>query len=145
MVIVLDDELKLLNNDDGGEFTMDLSSTGFDAYNAKLQASALAATRKSAGIPGDVGFHRSMDQDLASDLDAFSDRVLAMTNQLLNLVSTVDYIQGKGKAKLESEDDVVDQFHSLVVDSMDQLLERTVRSLMLSSLSEIQTVAGYMP
>ncbi|KAF5315383.1 hypothetical protein D9619_007468 [Psilocybe cf. subviscida] len=125
MVIVLDDELKLLNNDDGGEFTMDLSSTGFDAYNAKLQASALAATRKSAGIPGDVGFHRSMDQDLASDLDAFSDRVLAMTNRLLNLVSTVDYIQGKGKAKLESEDDVVDQFHSLVVDSMDQLLERT--------------------
>jgi exosome complex exonuclease RRP6 len=124
--IVLDDELNKAD-----ELNMDLTSTGFDAFNATLQASALAATRKSAGIPGDVGFHRSMDQDLATNLDAFSERVLAMTNRLLNLVSTVDHTQGKGKAKLESEDDVVDQFHSLVVDSMDQLLERTVCSSLL--------------
>jgi exosome complex exonuclease RRP6 len=30
---------------------------------------------------------------------------------------------------LQSQDDVVDDFHSLIVDSMDQLLERTVRAL----------------
>lgn len=134
-------EVGLLNND---ALIMDLSSTEFDAFNAKLQASALAATRKSAGIPADVAFHRSMDQDLASNLDAFSERVLAMTNRLLNLASTVDHTRSKGKAKLESEDDVVDQFHSLVVDSVDQLLERTVCSSVLSYGSETHQISGYL-
>ncbi|KAH9480124.1 Exosome complex exonuclease rrp6 [Psilocybe cubensis] len=99
-----------------------LASTSFDAYNARLQASALTATRKSAGLPADLAFHRSMDRDLEQELDAFSQRVLGVTNKLLGLVSTQSR---KGKAKLENEDDVVDNFHALVVDSMDQLLERT--------------------
>lgn len=109
--------------------TASLTSATFDVYNTKLQNSALAATRKSAAIPADVGFHRSMDQELAQGLDAFSDRVLSISNRLLSLVSTVDQTQvgkGKGKGKLENQDDVVDHFHSLIVDSMDQLLEKTV-------------------
>jgi PMC2NT (NUC016) domain len=108
-----------------------LTSAGFNACNAKLQATALTATRKAVGLPSDVGFHRSMDHGFAQDLDAFSERVLLVTNKLLNLVATVDQSQGsrgKGKEKLASEDDVVDNFHSLVVDSMDQLLEKTASS-----------------
>jgi len=72
-----------------------------------------------------------MDLDLAGQLDAFSERVLNMTNKLLSLVSTVDATRGrkeKGKGKLEAQDDVIDNFHSLVVDSVDQLLEKTVRT-----------------
>ena len=110
--------------------TTPMASASFDPYITRLQAAALGATRKSAGLPADIVFHRSMDPEFAQSLDAFSDRVLAITNRFLNLVSTVDQTQigrGKGKAKLESRDDVVDNFHSLVVDSMDQLLERTVR------------------
>ncbi|PPQ68746.1 LOW QUALITY PROTEIN: hypothetical protein CVT25_012840 [Psilocybe cyanescens] len=103
-----------------------LASSSFDVYNARLQASALTATRKSAGLPTDIAFHRSMDRELAQDLDSFSQRVLNVTNKLLGLVSTADHTQGrKGKAKLENQDDVVDNFHALIVDSMDQLLERT--------------------
>jgi len=70
-----------------------------------------------------------MDSQFIQGLDTFSDRVLAMTNKL-NLVSIVDQTQtseGKGKAKLENEEDVVDDFHSLIVDPMDQSLEKTVR------------------
>ncbi|KDR77424.1 hypothetical protein GALMADRAFT_209792 [Galerina marginata CBS 339.88] len=108
--------------------TTPFASTSFDAHNTRIQGSALAATRKSAGLPSDIAFHRSMDRELSQDLDAFSERVLKMTNRLLGLVATVDYAQGhkgKGKAKLENQDDVVDNFHALVVDSMDQMLERT--------------------
>lgn len=70
-----------------------------------------------------------MDSSFSWDLDAFSSGVLSLTNKLLALVATADATQSsraKGKAKLENQDDVVDNFHSLVVDSMDQLLERTV-------------------
>ncbi|KAF7330926.1 Exosome complex exonuclease RRP6 [Mycena venus] len=105
-----------------------LSSTSFSDFNSKVQTAALNATRGAAGLPTDIPFHRSIDSDLAEDLDAFSSRVLSLTNNLLSLVATADSSQSsrrKGKAKLQSQDDVVDDFHSLIVDSMDQLLERT--------------------
>ncbi|KAJ3510409.1 hypothetical protein NLJ89_g4693 [Agrocybe chaxingu] len=104
-----------------------VNSTSFDAYNGRLQTAALTATRKAATLPVDIVFHRSMDQSLAQDLDSLSKRVLSITNRLLGLASPVDQTQskGKGKAKLESEDDVVDNFHSAVVDTIDQLLEKT--------------------
>ncbi|KAF9474588.1 hypothetical protein BDN70DRAFT_865980 [Pholiota conissans] len=105
-----------------------LLSSAFDDYNQKLQTAGLTSTRKAAGLPSDVAFHRSMDHELADGLDAFSERVLAMTNKLLALVSTVDLTptsRGKAKAKLEGQDDVVDHFHNIVVDSVDQLLEKT--------------------
>ena len=100
-----------------------LTSAGFDVCNAKLQATALTTIRKAVGLPSDVAFHRSMDHDFAQDLDTISERVLLVTNKLLNLVATVD--EGK-RRRLASQDDVVDNFHSLVADSMDQLLEKTV-------------------
>ncbi|KAJ7089360.1 ribonuclease H-like domain-containing protein [Mycena belliarum] len=105
-----------------------LSSTSFSEFNDKVQAAALSATRSAAGLPTDLAFHRSMDSEFAEDLDAFSAQVLSLTNNLLSLVTTADPSQSnrrKGKAKLQNQDDVVDDFHSLIVDSMDQLLERT--------------------
>ncbi|KAJ6544046.1 hypothetical protein B0H19DRAFT_1169443 [Mycena capillaripes] len=104
-----------------------LSSSSFPDFNSKVQAVALNATRSAAGFPADIPFHRSIDSDLAEDLDAFSSRVLSLTNNILSLVATADPSQSKrkGKAKLQSQDDVVDDFHSLVVDCMDQLFERT--------------------
>ncbi|KAJ7621619.1 ribonuclease H-like domain-containing protein [Mycena polygramma] len=114
--------------DDSNASSSALSSVSFPDFNSKVQAAALTATRSAAGLPADIPFHRSIDSDLAEDLDAFSARVLSLTNNILSLVATADPSQSsrrKGKAKLQSQDDVVDDFHSLVVDSMDQLLERT--------------------
>ncbi|KAF7301136.1 Exosome complex exonuclease RRP6 [Mycena indigotica] len=99
-----------------------LLSSNFADFNTKVQTAALGATRAAAGLPLDLKFHRSIDAELADDIDAFSSRVLAFTNNLLAAVSTS---RSKGKTKLRNQDDVVDDFHSLVVDSMDQLLERT--------------------
>jgi len=61
-----------------------------------------------------------MDSSFSKDLDVFSSGVLSLTNKLLAMVATVDHSQSartKGKAKLENQDDVVDNFQSLVVDS----------------------------
>ena len=106
------------------------SSKSFDEFNGNLQGAAVKATRHALSFPADISFHRSMDPELAQDLDFFSARVLSVANDLMTLVSTTDSTQntkGKGKLKLESQDDVVDSFQSLVVDTMDQLLERAVR------------------
>ncbi|RDB15305.1 Exosome complex exonuclease rrp6 [Hypsizygus marmoreus] len=105
-----------------------LTSGVFDEFNTQLQANALKTTRSALALPDDVAFHRSMDSAFSKDLDIFSSRVLSLANKLLALTATADVTQSsrsKGKGKLENQDDVVDNFHSLIVDSMDQLLERT--------------------
>jgi len=107
----------------------DPHSSNFDAQYDRLQACVSNATRQAALFPLDIAFHRAMDPDLAVELDGFSERVLSTTNKLLGLIATTDQSKtgkSKGKAKLESEDDVVDNFYSFIVDAADILLERTV-------------------
>jgi exosome complex exonuclease RRP6 len=110
-------------------------STSFDTYQAMLQSAAVSATKCSMGLPKDISYHRSLDRKFGKRLDACSDRILAMTSRLLEYaetgnsaeaISSMAMGKGKGKRRLESEEDIVDGFHSLVVDVMDQLLERTV-------------------
>ncbi|KAH9829634.1 uncharacterized protein C8Q71DRAFT_717962 [Rhodofomes roseus] len=99
----------------------------FNDYNTALQTAALKATKHAAQLPADIPFHRSVDRAFAKDIDTASARVLALANRLLALAATTDSsaaAKRKGKARLESEEDVVDNFHAVVVDSMDQLLER---------------------
>ena len=106
-----------------------LSSSSFNDYNTQLQGAALKATRAAVVLPADIPFHRSVHPDFAKEVDQCSARVLSLTNKLLQLSSTLNTsasARGKGKARLEVQDDVVDNFHSLVVDAMDQLLERAV-------------------
>lgn len=97
----------------------------FEHLNAHLPSAALKATRNAALLPADINFHRSMNTDFASNLDDFSSKVLSLTNRLLVLSSTIDSA-GKSKGKLNSQDDVLDHFESVVVDRIDQLLERVV-------------------
>ncbi|KAE9407816.1 hypothetical protein BT96DRAFT_954400 [Gymnopus androsaceus JB14] len=107
-----------------------VTSATFDELNSQFQSTALKATRNSMLLPSDINFHRTMDAEFSKDLDVFSSRVLSVANKLLNLASTADpSAKGKGKGKLESEDDVVDNFHSVVVDLMDQMMEKTDMSL----------------
>ena len=118
-------------DEDSSASSSSITSSTFDEYNARLQTAALNATRKGAMLPSDVAFHRSMDPEVGKTLDALSDRILKLGNRLLGLAATADQTspKGKGRATLSSEDDVVDRFHAVVVDSMDQLLERTVRGI----------------
>lgn len=113
-----------------------IASSSFDDLNAKIQAAALKATRNGAVLPGDIGFHKSMEPDLAKEVDHLAGRVMKLQNRLLSLVVTLGTEaegkwKGKGKASvklLSDEDDIVDGFQSFFVDCVDQLLERTVSS-----------------
>ncbi|KAJ8523231.1 hypothetical protein ONZ45_g260 [Pleurotus djamor] len=117
---------------------MALSQSSYDAFNSKAQQVALDSVRKSAVLPQDLAFHRSVDVNLASQLDAISGRVLGITNRLLALSqassvasssksNTVLGRKGKERAiqRLNGQDDVVDSFQSIMVDVVDQLFERT--------------------
>ncbi|KAG7088738.1 hypothetical protein E1B28_012706 [Marasmius oreades] len=104
--------------------SMDLTSASFDDFNTQLQGLALKATRNSMLLPADISYHRSMDSSFSKDLDLFSSQVLSLANKLVSLAGTAE-LSGKGKGRLEDEDDIVDNFHPLVVDRMDQVLEKT--------------------
>ncbi|KAI0298162.1 ribonuclease H-like domain-containing protein [Multifurca ochricompacta] len=104
-----------------------LTKSEFDGYYAQLQASALKTTKHAAGLPVDLAFHRSLDSDLAKDLEACSSKVMNITNMLIDLASTLGgskSAKGKGKARLQDEDDFLDRFGALIVEPMDLLLER---------------------
>ena len=124
-----------------------LSKSEFDGYYAQLQSAALKATKQAAGLPADLAFHRSVDSDLAKDLETCSKRVVSMTNALLDLAATIGSsksAKGKGKARLQDEDDLLDRFGALIVEPMDQLLERTVRNI-AQLLFLLSFCAGYRP
>ena len=132
-------------SDNMGSSQIPLSKSGFDDYYAQLQNAALKATKHAAGLPADLAFHRSVDSDVAKNLETCSERVVSMTNALLDLASTIGNsksVKGKGKARLQDEDDFLDRFGALIVEPMDQLLERAVRNM--SQLSFLLSpCAGY--
>lgn len=104
-----------------------LETVEYDKFNSRIQAAALKSTRNAAQLPSDIAFHRSMDTNFARDLDALSERALELTNKLLNVTYTLSNSgDAKGKRRMRDQDDVVDKFQSVVVESMDQLLERSV-------------------
>lgn len=108
-------------------------STSYDAYQIALQSAAVSSIKASMSLPKDISYHRSLDRNFGKRLDACSDRILTLTSRLLDYAEASNDIEGsstwrkdKGKRRLETEEDVVDDFHSRVVDVLDQLLERTV-------------------
>lgn len=100
----------------------------FEDYNLKLQTSILNPTKHAFALPTDIQFHKSIDRDFAEEIEACSTKVLSITNKLLTLATnSTTNLGGKGKARsIVGQDDVVDDFDSVVVDIMDQLLERVV-------------------
>lgn len=118
--------------------------SNFEDYNLKLQNSILNPTKHAFALPTDIQFHKSIDRDFAEEIEACSTKVLSITNKLLTLAtSSTTNLGGKGKARLiMGQDDVVDEFDSVVVDIMDQLLERVVRRT-LQSWPYIFPVTGF--
>jgi exosome complex exonuclease RRP6 len=130
---------------DSSQTRTPLSKTEFDGYYTQLQNAALKATKHAAGLPADLAFHRSVDSDVAKDLETCSNRVVSMTNVFLDLASTIGNSKGakeKGKARLQDEDDFLDRFQALIVEPMDQLLERAVCN-MSQLLFLLSPCAGY--
>lgn len=108
--------------------TFTMMESNFEDYNLKLQTSILNPTKHAFALPTDIQFHKSIDRDFAEEIEACSTKVLSVTNKLLALAASSTTTLGeKGKTRLfANQDDVVDDFDSVVVDIMDQLLERVV-------------------
>lgn len=105
----------------------------FAAFVDNMTAALEASTSAAAQFPdkSDISFHRSMDRKFGRELDSTCDRVLQLTDKLLQL--SVDNqnarskSQGKGRTiarrRLADEDDIVDHYHKTVVEPVDGLLE----------------------
>jgi hypothetical protein len=104
----------------------------FEDYNLKLQTSILNPTKHAFSLPTDIQFHKSIDRDFAEEIEACSTKVLSIANKLLTLTtSSTTSLGGGGKARLlVDQDDIVDDFDSVVVDIMDQLLESVVSGIL---------------
>lgn len=109
--------------------------THFSEYEAALRSSVDSVVVASSSLPDDLSFHRSLDRQLGKRLDSNSERILTLTSKLLDLIDAGNHARRdngrknddrKGKRRLDSEEDVVDNFHSIVVDVLDQILERAV-------------------
>ncbi|KAJ2936426.1 hypothetical protein H1R20_g665, partial [Candolleomyces eurysporus] len=94
----------------------------FSSFHTELQSAALKATRTSASLPLDLAFYKTVDEDLKTSVDDLEARVLALIGRCLGLASG----KGKGKEVRVDGEDVIDDFHSTIVDSVDVLLEKTV-------------------
>ncbi|KAF6747898.1 hypothetical protein DFP72DRAFT_918103 [Ephemerocybe angulata] len=93
----------------------------FPTFHTDLQTAALKATRASAGLPADLDFYKSVDEGFKTGVDRLEGRVLALIGRCLSLANG----KGKGKEVRVEGDDLVDDFHTTVVDTVDVLLEKT--------------------
>lgn len=104
-------------------------------YQATLQASVDSVVQATSSLPDDISFQRSLDRQFGKRLDSSSSRILDLTSRLLEFIDVANITENtsrqqkddfKSKRRLSSEEDVVDNFHSIVVDVLDQILERAV-------------------
>ncbi|KAG2130661.1 ribonuclease H-like domain-containing protein [Suillus bovinus] len=108
----------------GSSASMILPGT-FSDYATSVQSAALATARLAATtLPTDVEFHRSIHESFAAELDSLSTRVLRLTNRLVRLAGSMDG-STVSCGTLDGEEDVLDGFRSLIVDTADRLFERT--------------------
>jgi len=111
--------------------------TSLDEYVTRLKTETDKSAKAAGELPQDIPFHRTLDRKFRAELDATSARVLRLTDRLLRLAETLDIQSrsvpgrnrdGSDKVALVDEEDVMDRFHSVVVDVFDPLLEHVVRS-----------------
>ena len=116
------------SQEDGG--TLPSPSTSFSVYQPLLQKAALTATKRAYLLPADtdMAFQRTLDKKFATDVDVVSARVFALTNRLLKFAqgNNVAFRSGKGKAVIREEEDLLEGYHTSVVDILDQLFESAV-------------------
>jgi exosome complex exonuclease RRP6 len=91
----------------------------FKELQAKIQAALVTTTRAVTRLAGeDLSFQRAVHPTVANDLDAKTERLLKISNQLLKSAAN-----GRGFPQLEDIDDVEISWKP-VVDVIDSLLEK---------------------
>lgn len=91
----------------------------FPDWQAKLLKQLVQTTKAASAVGShDISFERSIDSTFDSNLNAVTDRLLSLSNQLLRFA-------GLGGEEFEDEEDLGDRWGE-VVDVVDGLLERAV-------------------
>lgn len=116
-------------------------STDFAEFVDNMTRALEDSTSVAAQFPekSDLSFHRTLDRKFAKGLDTSSQRVLDLTDKLLQLAVEGAHEKAKaagGKTKprraVTDEDDAIDSFHATVIEPVDALLEDAV-SMQLSA------------
>lgn len=124
-----------------GEASVPSPTQSFSEYLPFLTAALDRLTTNAASLPDktDLDFHRSLDRRFSKDLEKTSERLLGMTERILDLVekSQKEARQGRDKGKtakveirrrkLEDQDDIIDGYRGAVQGIVDGLLEDAVR------------------
>jgi exosome complex exonuclease RRP6 len=98
----------------------------FKSLQDQVQSALILATRIAGQISSeDLGFQRSLKPELGTFLDEQSERLLALSNDLLASAASISGIRAP---VLEDQDDVENNWRS-VVDVIDSLLEKADTSL----------------
>lgn len=105
----------------------------FSAYQDLLKKTIISGAQHATRLPpkNDLAFQRTLDRQFGKDLDACSGRILSLVNKMLDLVQGVGALgsglgRSKGKARQVREDDLIEGYHSMVVDALDGLYENVV-------------------
>ncbi|CZS92548.1 hypothetical protein WAI453_006706 [Rhynchosporium graminicola] len=94
----------------------------FKNLQDQLQAALIATTRTVGQISAeDLGFHRTFNPEVGTELDEQSERVLALASALLKSAASISDLRAP---TLEDTDDVENNWRS-VVDVVDSLLEKS--------------------
>lgn len=120
-----------------GEASVPSPTQSFSEYLPFLTAALDRLTTNAASLPDktDLNFHRSLDRRFNKDVEKTSERLLGMTERILDLIerSQKEARQGRDKGKtakvmirrrkLEDQDDIIDGYRGAVQGVIDGLLE----------------------
>lgn len=124
-----------------GEASVPSPTQSFSEYLPFLTAALDRLTTNAASLPDktDLNFHRSLDRRFNKDVEKTSERLLGMTERILDLIerSQKEARQGRDKGKtakviirrrkLEDQDDIIDGYRGAIQGVIDGLLEDAVR------------------
>jgi hypothetical protein len=103
-------------------------SNDFGAFVHKITKDLDDVTTRGAELPpkSDLSFHRTLDKEFSQKLDQASSTILAMAQELMELVDPQFPLKKEGFA--DPAEDLTDRYRKNVVPSVDGLLEQTVSS-----------------
>ena len=80
-----------------------------------------------------------------TEFDSCKKSSFSLTNKLFDLTSSNNDPESRARKRprLENEEDIIDDFHGIIVDLMDILLEKSVSSVRRKVVSALSSVAQY--
>ena len=109
------------------------SNIDMDALIETLQSQALGCLISADNFPQDIAFHCSLDRQLQKDIEKTSAQLLRFASRILpyaEIYSPTSVAKGAQRGskvrELRDEEDITDKYDSIIVVTIDSLLEHAV-------------------